>query len=706
MATIYYEITYGDSPFIVNITGEGIDITETKWSTGIYYFTGLEEGGSYTIIVTSAGGCVESIEVDITLTCATTTTTTTIIVCDVYAEIVSLCEEVPPLPTTTTTSTTIELESLIECLDGFQIEAIYMSTVYDYSLLPPEYVHPCYISIGTHDCNRALFEVFGNNIYVGDFRMNNADGVGGGITVYSGNQICQDYNNLPHVLTEGLWAGTDGCRYDKITLTYQQALDIAIVTGGNPMVTFSMIAAMETYGESCGGETVPHENITWIRMTSPGGVVIYNGCPEGNFITLDVCTGIPLTTTTTTMEVNTLFVNYDDITTTTTTTTASPTTTTTSTTLSPTTTTTTTLEATTTTTTTTITPTTTTTTTIEDLDSFIFTVNVGNNETITLPLKSGYTFNCTVNWGDGSPEGNITAYNDADATHIYTNANVYSVKINGTCQKFDTVSTPITSNITSVVQWGLNCDFRIIKFTNCINLLSLPNGEMTSIANLENLENFCAGCTSLTVIPSTIFDSIDVLSFSGAFQNTAITEIPVDLFRYNINATGFHYVFKNCILLTTVPTDLFRYTINALNFDTIFSGDNSLETIPVGIFRYVIDAYDFYGAFGSCPKLQLNKNIFFNDGEEDTRFASMFSLDVRLLFQRTSFTGTQGEAPHLWDCTFAGTPDKMNCFGGAGNSVTSISNYCDIPTDWGQTGCTTTTTTTVEPTTTTTTTTP
>jgi hypothetical protein len=318
MATIYYEITYGDDPFIVNITGEGIDITQTKWSTGTYYFTGLEEDGYYVITIESAGGCVVSFEVAIN--CFTTTTTTS--TCYVYAEMVSFCEEIIP---TTTTSTT-NIQPTIECLEGLVIEAIYMRTVYDYELLSPDYVHPCYPTIGTHDCNRALFELYGNGdansgVYIGDLRMNNAEGSGGGVTIHSGNNICEDYHNHPDILTGGLWSGTEQSRYDRITLTYQQALDIATASpGGGTIVDFYFLPAMITYGTTCYDETAPHSEITWIRISKSTGEVIYNGCPEGGFLSLDVCTGIPVTTTSTTIGINTLFVNYDALTTTTTTT--------------------------------------------------------------------------------------------------------------------------------------------------------------------------------------------------------------------------------------------------------------------------------------------------------------------------------------------------------------------------------------------------
>jgi hypothetical protein len=297
MATIYYEITYGDDPFIVRLTGQGKDITETKYSVGTYYFTGLEDDGTYVITITSFTGCI--VEIEVPVICATTTTTST--TCYVYAEMVSFCEEIVP---TTTTTTTSDPQSTIECLEGLVIEAIYIHLEEDYLLLSPDYVHPCPRNIGTHYCDRALFEVFGDsakNIYIGDLKMNNAQGVGGGITDNSGNVICQDYYNRPDDLTGGTWTGSSLCRYDKLTLTYQQALDIATANpGGGNIVTFSLVPTVITYGVTCSDDDGSHENITWIRISKSTGEVIYNGCPSGEFLSLDVCTGVPVGTTTTT----------------------------------------------------------------------------------------------------------------------------------------------------------------------------------------------------------------------------------------------------------------------------------------------------------------------------------------------------------------------------------------------------------------------
>jgi len=71
--------------------------------------------------------------------------------------------------------------------------------------------------------------------------------------------------------------------------------------------------------------------------------------------------------------------------------------------------------------------------------------------------------------------------------------------------------------------------------------------------------------------------------------------------------------------------------------------------------------------------------MFYDSGESGTRFNGK-SVNFQSCFERSTFTGTQGTAPDLWNCT--GTPTKTTCFGGAGNNLTSISNYTDIPVEW------------------------
>jgi len=182
-------------------------------------------------------------------------------------------------------------------LDGLIIETLYLGQLSDLDLLPAGYEHPCPSEIGTHQCNRALFEVYGNGVYIGDSKINNNNGVGGGTTV-NGTFICQDYDNTPAPLTGGVWTGSSLSRYNKMIITQSTALAIAAAGSGGTIINFSLIAAMTTYGVSCGGNPTPHANTTWLRLSLNDGTVIYNGCPDGNFTSVDVCS--PATTTTTT----------------------------------------------------------------------------------------------------------------------------------------------------------------------------------------------------------------------------------------------------------------------------------------------------------------------------------------------------------------------------------------------------------------------
>jgi hypothetical protein len=67
-------------------------------------------------------------------------------------------------------------------------------------------------------------------------------------------------------------------------------------------------------------------------------------------------------------------------------------------------------------------------------------------------------------------------------------------------------------------------------------------------------------------------------------------------------------------------------------------------------------------------------------GETGTRFAGK-NIQFSACFGRDSFTGTQGTAPDLWNCTY-GSVTSASCFYGAGNSTTSLSNYASIPIGW------------------------
>ena len=256
---------------------------------------------------------------------------------------------------------------------------------------------------------------------------------------------------------------------------------------------------------------------------------------------------------------------------------------------------------------------------------------------LTLPLNSGNgsTFNCVVDWGDSSTS-TITAVDDPDRIHTYASAGTYTVTIAGTCEG-----------------WNFNNTGDRLKLTKVISF-----GSGTSFGGFKYLAGGFYGCSNLTTLGS---DPIKpsgngVSSFSCCFYAcTSLTGIPVDIFRYNTNAISFSFCFSDCTSLTSLPVDIFRYNANAITF---------------------------FSCFTDCTSLTLRSDIFYPAGGQTTRFLNQ-SVDFFNCFYRDSFTGTQGTAPDLWNCSFGtGTPTRTICFGGPGNSTTSISNYNDIQSEW------------------------
>lgn len=286
--------------------------------------------------------------------------------------------------------------------------------------------------------------------------------------------------------------------------------------------------------------------------------------------------------------------------------------------------------------------------------------------TITLPLVDHGTFNCTVNWGDGSSISTITTYNDADRIHTYSSNGVYNVEIQGECPgwNFNDVGGTDYLKITDIIYWGdpdkfggfeYLCALESGAFNTCSNLKTTGSGKILVKNTLTNLDFLFYECSSITTINNGLFDNC-------------------------VNVTEFQYTFGVCTSLVTIPRYLFDNCINATSFYNIFASCSSLVSGTRSLFLYNTLAVNFTSVFADCVKLQVDSSIFGTD--TSTRFLNQ-SVDFTSCFYRTSFSGTQGTAPDLWNFNFGtGTPTKLGCFGGAGNSLTSLTNYGDIPNDW------------------------
>ena len=264
-------------------------------------------------------------------------------------------------------------------------------------------------------------------------------------------------------------------------------------------------------------------------------------------------------------------------------------------------------------------------------DGQIFTLPLVDPNTIIGTeggVAADYGYDFIVDWGDGNTS-TVQAYNDANRVHSYETAGTYNIEIKGQCDGWSFNDAGSKLLITKIKSWGGEdfdgfCYLRY-GFRGCTNLASLPEKQaIKRRINVKNLEYL--------------------------FYYNPIAEIPSDLFKYCVDVKNFEFCFNGCTRLTELPADLFKYNTLVTNFE-----------------------YCFWG----CSKLQLRTDIF--------DFANFLNKNMNFgnCFYRSSFTGVQGTAPALWEADYGtGTPTTTGCFGGGGNSATSLTNYADIPAEW------------------------
>ena len=110
------------------------------------------------------------------------------------------------------------------------------------------------------------------------------------------------------------------------------------------------------------------------------------------------------------------------------------------------------------------------------------------SETITLPLRSGYNYNFTVDWGDNSATSTITAHDDTDRTHTYANPGTYTITIEGTVEAWyfnnggDKDKLYQVTNLGSVGWKSLEGAFR-----GCKKLTTVAGGDVSGVTNMDSM---------------------------------------------------------------------------------------------------------------------------------------------------------------------------------------------------------------------------
>ena len=176
----------------------------------------------------------------------------------------------------------------------------------------------------------------------------------------------------------------------------------------------------------------------------------------------------------------------------------------------------------------------------------------GNKE-IQLPVyrytDKSYTYDCTVNWGDGTTE-KVTNENAETTKHTYGNTGEYTLVIEGTYESLY-YNSSIQTALKKIEQWGAT-GLKEIYLGYCTNLEEIAEPSKNSFVNVTDFGWIFLGCSSLTNIPERLFTNCpNVTSFERAFSGcSSLTSIPERLFANCPNVTSFYCTFYECSSLT------------------------------------------------------------------------------------------------------------------------------------------------------------
>jgi len=132
---------------------------------------------------------------------------------------------------------------------------------------------------------------------------------------------------------------------------------------------------------------------------------------------------------------------------------------------------------------------------------------------VKLPIISGGTYNFTADWGDGT-SSTITTYNQAEVTHTYSVAGVYTVKLRGIINGWRFVSGGDRLKIGDIAQWGtLKVGNNGNYFHGCNNINASTVSDQIDVSGITNATRFFDSCLKFTC-------NLDYLDFSG-FTDTS-----------------------------------------------------------------------------------------------------------------------------------------------------------------------------------------
>jgi len=201
------------------------------------------------------------------------------------------------------------------------------------------------------------------------------------------------------------------------------------------------------------------------------------------------------------------------------------------------------------------------------------------NDTVVLPLLSpSYgSYDFYVDWGDGNRD-NITAYNQSEVTHQYTQTGVYEIKIIGGITGLQFGSTSDRQKIIEISNWGPFAMPNLASvFQTCSNLKLTATDAPSNISYMQYVFSNCTNLGSEGNMNS--WDVSNVNNFEYAFNEADTFNQPIGNWNTS-NATDFERMFFRA---TGFNQDIGAWdTSNVINMYSMFDGNGQKHTFNNG----------------------------------------------------------------------------------------------------------------------------
>jgi len=215
---------------------------------------------------------------------------------------------------------------------------------------------------------------------------------------------------------------------------------------------------------------------------------------------------------------------------------------------------------------------------------FVFKVQTsGVDDTFTLPLYDGGTYDFNVDWGDSSND-DITAYDDADITHTYATEDEYTVTIDldGTNELvgFRFNNGGDRTMITDVTAWGdVNLGNVTGWFYGCSNM-TVSATDAPDMTGCTTMNSAFRDCSSLTSVAFNSLDVSSVTTFYYCWRDCSSLTSLGDLSEWDVSSvTTFYYCWRDCSSLTSLG-DLSEWDVSSVtNFSGCWRSCSSLTSL-------------------------------------------------------------------------------------------------------------------------------